>query len=76
MAESFIKEFSGRIIGIIRTEENGDQAALDFPSRRVLGFYRAKYNHTTDFVGRVVAQGNTVVNFIYEEKAKQKNTDK
>lgn len=73
MREDYIKEFSGRIIGIIRTEDNGDQAAIDFPSRRILGFYRAKYNHTTDFAGRVVAQGNSVVNFIYQEKAKQNN---
>lgn len=70
MTESYIKNFAGQILGILRTEDNGDQTAIDFPSRRILGFYRAAYDHTTDFAGRVVARGNTVVQFIYAEKNK------
>lgn len=68
--EEYIREFSGVILGILKTEENGDQIAIDFPSRRILGYYRKKYDHTTDFYGRVIAKGNSVVSLIY--KAKQK----
>lgn len=64
MKEEYIKNFNGSIIGIIETDSNGDQIARSFPGRQILGYYRAKLNHTTDFYGRVIAQGNTVVAFI------------
>lgn len=67
--EDFIREFNGQIIGIIKTEDNGDQMAMDFPGRRILGFYRKKYDHTTDFYGRITSRGNTVVSLIYKAKA-------
>lgn len=65
--EEYIKDFSGRILGIIKTETNGDKTAIDFPSRRVLGYYKKQYDHTTDFVGRVISRGDTVVSFIYNK---------
>lgn len=68
--EEYIREFNGQILGIIRIEDNGDKAAVDFPSRLVLGYYRAKYNHTTDFYGRVISKGDTVVSLIYQAKTK------
>lgn len=70
--EEYIREFSGQILGIIKTDENGDQTAIDFPSRLVLGYYRKKTNYTTDFFGRVLGRGNSVVSLIYKEKEKQK----
>ena len=66
--EEYIKTFEGVVIGIIETQENGDQIARDFSSRRVLGYYRAAYDHTTDFYGRVIAKGNSVVALIYNNK--------
>lgn len=63
--EEYIRDFYGRILGIIRTQDNGDKEAVSFPGLQILGFYKAQYNHTTDFYGRVVAQGDTVVSFIY-----------
>lgn len=71
--EEYIREFSGKILGIIKTEDNGDQVAIDFPSRKVLGYYRKKYDHTTDFYGRIVARGNSVVQFIYKYKQEGNN---
>lgn len=65
--EEYIKDFSGRILGIIKTESNGDRTAIDFPSRRILGYYKKRYDHTTDFIGRVVSRGDTVVSFIYNK---------
>lgn len=64
MKEEYIKDFNGKVLGIIEIDSNGDQIARSFPGRQILGYYRAKYNHTTDFYGRVVAQGNTVAAFI------------
>ena len=68
MKEEYIKDFSGKILGIIRTDSNGDQQAIDFDTRQILGFYRANHNHTTDFYGRVIARGNCVVSFIYNKR--------
>lgn len=66
--QEYIRDFSGKILGIIETCSNGDQIARDFSSRMILGYYRAAYNHTTDFYGRVVAKGNCVASFIFNKK--------
>ena len=68
--EEYIKNFNGQILGIIETLDNGDQVARSFPLRQVLGFYRAKYNHTTDFLGRVLTRGNSVANLIFNDPNK------
>lgn len=64
--EQYIKDFYGRFLGIIETCPNGDQIARVWSSRQIVGFYRKQYDHTTDFYGRVVSQGNTVVSLIYQ----------
>lgn len=71
MQEQYIKNYSGQILGIIETDSKGDQTARDFPSRLVLGFYRKDQDQTTDYLGRIIANGNAVVNLIYQEKARQ-----
>lgn len=68
MSQEYIRDFAGRILGIIETDSNGDQKAIDFDSRMVLGYYRAAPNHTTDFSGRIIAKGNCVSAFIYNKK--------
>ena len=66
MKEEYIRDFSTRqIIGILRYKSNGDIEAVEFSSRRILGFYRKATDNTTDFLGRVIAKGNCVVSFIY-----------
>ena len=67
MNEEYIRDYNTKqILGIIRTENNGDQAAIDFATRKILGFYRASRDVTTDFIGRVLTKGNTVVALIYK----------
>lgn len=64
----YIKTFEGVIVGIIETKDNGDQLARDFNSRQILGYYRAKYNDTTDFYGRVIGRGNLLSSLIWNKK--------
>lgn len=68
MTQEYITDFMGKKLGIIETDSNGDQRALDFNTRRILGYYKAAHNHTTDVMGRIVAKGNCVVSFIYNNK--------
>lgn len=65
MATEYIREFSGKILGTIETQPNGDQIARGFPSQKILGYYRKAYDHTTDFFGRIIAKGNAVSSLIY-----------
>lgn len=65
--EDYIRDFNTRqIIGILRYRPNGDIEAVEFSTRRILGFYRAAHDHTTDFYGRVKTKGNAVAAFIYD----------
>jgi hypothetical protein len=64
--EEIIKDFYGHFLGIIEYCDNGDQIAKIWQSRQIVGFYRKKFDHTTDFYGRVVSKGNTVIALIYK----------
>ena len=65
--EEIILDFITRKqIGILRHLDNGDIVAIEFLSRKVLGYYRSATDTTVDFYGRQVSKGNTVVSFIYE----------
>ena len=55
-----IKDFAGRYIAILTYEDNGDIKVQDWQSRMILGYYRKKYDHTTDFYGRILYKGNAV----------------
>jgi hypothetical protein len=70
--EEYIRAFDKTILGIIKTTDNGEQQALDFPSRKILGFYWPKDNTTRDFSYRILSSGNTLVSLIYEYKQKSK----
>ena len=58
-----IKDFYGRILGWIITSPNGDKRITDF-SGRILGFYRANYDHTTDFYGRIIGNGDQLTSLL------------
>lgn len=68
MTEEKIKDFAGVVIGIIKIESNGDKVAMEFPSRKILGFYKKQHDYTTNFFGVVVAKGDAVVSLIYQNK--------
>lgn len=57
MEEQVIREFSGRIIGYIQTDQNGDKIIRDF-YRKILGKYDKRLDVTRDFYGRIIAKGD------------------
>ena len=66
--EEIIRDFpSLKILGYVRTQANGDKIAFNF-QKRILGYYRAKYDHTTDWQGRILSKGDTVVSLIYQNR--------
>lgn len=67
MQTEYIRNFNGSILGILETQANGDQIVREFPSQRILGFYRKKEDHTTDFYGRILSRGNTVISLLYKK---------
>lgn len=69
MKEEYIRDYSTqKILGILRTDDTGDQIAYDFPSRKILGYYRSKRDQTTDFLGTILTPGNTVISLIFNNK--------
>lgn len=58
-----IKTVGGKICGWIQVEDNGDKKALD-TAGKILGYYRANSNTTTDVSGRLIARGDVVSSFI------------
>lgn len=69
MAKEKIKDFYGKIIGYIVTDDkNGNKTAMDFYGR-ILGYYKKDLNITTDFYGRVVSRGDIITGLIYERAA-------
>lgn len=68
--QEYIREYpSQKILGIIETDSStGDQVARDFTTRKILGYYKAAHNHTTDFLGRILAKGNCVASLIYQQR--------
>ena len=52
-----VRDFYGRILGSITTDNQGNKVVRDFYGR-VLGRYDKKQNVTRDFYGRTVAKGD------------------
>jgi len=69
MRDEFIKNRTGKILGVIRYHDNGDQTALSYPGYKILGYYRASRNVTTDYYGRILSNGNSVSGLIYQHLA-------
>ena len=55
-----IKDYSGKIIGWVETQSNGNKILRDFPGR-ILGKYVRNIDATLDFNGRKVAQGDCLM---------------
>ena len=71
--EEIILDFlTKKQIGILRHKQNGDIEAVDFITRKVLGYYRASTDTTVDFFFFFVSKGNTAVSFIYDNWQKNK----
>ena len=52
-----IKDWTGKIIGTIETDKNGDKTVRDFYGR-IKGRYNKRADVTTDFYGRRIAKGD------------------
>lgn len=59
-----IRQFSGKIIGYLETDKDGNQQARDFYGK-ILGTYDKKFNVTRDFYGKIVGKGNQVIGLIW-----------
>ena len=55
--KQIIKDWRGKIIGYIETDNFGNKIVRDF-YRKVLGKYDKKNNVTRDFYGRMIAKGD------------------
>ena len=76
MTRSDIRDFYGRIIGYIETEDRtGDKTGRDFYGR-IVGYYDKKLNVTRDFYGRIVARGDALSGLIWDEENKHNNANK
>lgn len=67
MSEQTIRDSRGMILGTIKTEANGDQTARALGGK-ILGYYRASRDVTTDVGGRIIARGNCVSALIYNNR--------
>ena len=63
MKQEPIKSWNGTIIGYICYLSGGDKMITDFHGR-MLGFYRANPDHTTDFNGCVIGKGDQLMRLL------------
>lgn len=70
MNYEYIKSFTGKIIGKISTESNGDKKAMTFEGQ-IIAKYNKKMNYTTDFYGKILGKGDLTEAIIYTEEAKR-----
>lgn len=66
-----IRDFYGRIIGYIETDNAGNQIGRDFYNR-IVGYYDKKQNVTRDFYKVIKGKGNLLSGLIYAEEEKSK----
>lgn len=57
MQEDIIRDWTGKVLGYITTDSQGDKIIKD-PTRKILGFYDKSLNITKDYYGRPVARGD------------------
>ena len=61
-----IRDFYGKIIGYIFTDEKGNKVIKDFYGRR-LGEYDKALNVTKDFYKRIIARGDQASSLLYRQ---------
>jgi len=65
-----IKDFYGKILGYVETDDvTGNKVAYDF-YRRVLGKYNKRENCTRDFYGKILSRGDTTQALVYNTQQK------
>lgn len=72
MVRQTIKDFYGKIIGHVDTDDKtGNKTAFDFYGR-ILGYYKKTLNTTSDFYGKIISRGDTAVALVYDKEEKRK----
>ena len=61
--KEIVRDFYGRILGSITTDNNGNKVVRDFYGR-IKGKYDKKANVTRDFYGRIIARGDQAASLI------------
>lgn len=64
MSREPIRDFSGKIIGFVESDDKGNQIVRAF-SGRIIAKYDAQFNCTREFSGRIISRGNTAVGQLY-----------
>lgn len=63
VTREYIKNRSGKILGFIDTDSEGNRTART-KEGRVLGYYKKKRNVTTNVGGKILSYGDTVSSMI------------
>jgi len=58
-----IRDFGGKILGWIETDDKGNKTVRDFGGW-ILGYYKKSMDVTTDFGGRIIARGDMSASLI------------
>ena len=61
-----IQEWTGRIIGWLQVESNGDKTLTDFQGS-ILGYYHVNNDYTTDFYGRIIGWGDQLMTLLQRD---------
>ena len=59
-----VREFSGKIIGWVETDDKGNQDVRTFTGL-IIARYDAEFNVTRDFYGKILTRGNTAVGQLF-----------
>ena len=66
MEKETLRDYYGRILGYIETDNQGNQTVRNFYGK-ILGKYDKATNTTRDFYGKIIARGNQASSLIYRE---------
>lgn len=67
MTKDTIRDFHGRIIGYIETDDNGNKTIKNFYGK-ILGYYQKSDNTTRNFYRKIIARGDQSSALFYTEK--------
>ena len=70
MQKDTIRDFYGRILGYIETDNKGNKIVRNFYNQ-ILGYYDKANNVTRDFYKKIVARGDQASGLLYIDKNKK-----
>lgn len=64
ISKTAVREFSGKIIGWVETDKDGNQQVRTFTGK-IIGKYDKSLDCTRTFTGKIITKGNTAVGLLY-----------